>query len=161
MVASILTVLSALALLSTAAVVVEGWTLASTAQGASFFNAFNFFTDNDPTHGFVKYVDKATATNKGLIYTQNNQAIIKTDNTTITTTGRQSVRLVSTASYNTGLFIFDLEHMPTGCGTWPAFWMVGPNWPNSGEIDVRNCQMFLMLNDKLTLLLCFLCSLDH
>ena len=26
--------------------------------------------------------------------------------------------------------------MPTGCGTWPAFWMVGPNWPNGGEIDI-------------------------
>src|SRR5690348_578727 len=26
--------------------------------------------------------------------------------------------------------------MPEGCGTWPAFWMVGPNWPNGGEIDI-------------------------
>lgn len=22
------------------------------------------------------------------------------------------------------------------CGVWPAFWMFGPNWPNSGEIDI-------------------------
>lgn len=27
--------------------------------------------------------------------------------------------------------------MPGGiCGTWPAFWMFGPNWPSSGEIDI-------------------------
>lgn len=26
--------------------------------------------------------------------------------------------------------------MPVGCGTWPAFWMFGPNWPASGEIDI-------------------------
>lgn len=26
--------------------------------------------------------------------------------------------------------------MPVGCGTWPAYWMFGPNWPNSGEIDI-------------------------
>eukprot|EP01087_Luapelamoeba_hula_P008042 TRINITY_DN2000_c0_g3_i2.p1 TRINITY_DN2000_c0_g3~~TRINITY_DN2000_c0_g3_i2.p1 ORF type:complete len:212 (-),score=38.60 TRINITY_DN2000_c0_g3_i2:70-705(-) len=26
--------------------------------------------------------------------------------------------------------------MPEGCGTWPAFWMVGPDWPNKGEIDI-------------------------
>jgi len=26
--------------------------------------------------------------------------------------------------------------MPFGCGTWPAYWTVGPNWPNSGEVDV-------------------------
>lgn len=26
--------------------------------------------------------------------------------------------------------------MPTGCGTWPAFWMCGADWPNNGEIDI-------------------------
>ncbi|KAI9875363.1 MAG: hypothetical protein M1830_008581 [Pleopsidium flavum] len=27
--------------------------------------------------------------------------------------------------------------MPGGvCGTWPAFWTVGPDWPNNGEIDI-------------------------
>lgn len=26
--------------------------------------------------------------------------------------------------------------MPVGCGTWPAFWMFGPNWPAGGEIDI-------------------------
>jgi len=50
--------------------------------------------------------------------------------------GRNSVRLVSKKAWNYGLVIIDLQHMPTGCGTWPAFWMVGPNWPNSGEIDI-------------------------
>lgn len=26
--------------------------------------------------------------------------------------------------------------MPVGCGTWPAFWSNGPDWPNKGEIDI-------------------------
>ncbi|KAI9720052.1 MAG: hypothetical protein M1812_003179 [Candelaria pacifica] len=27
--------------------------------------------------------------------------------------------------------------MPGGiCGTWPAFWTLGPDWPNGGEIDI-------------------------
>ncbi len=26
--------------------------------------------------------------------------------------------------------------MPFGCGTWPALWMLGPDWPNYGEIDI-------------------------
>lgn len=116
----------------------SAWTLKSTASGSSFFDAFTFFTDSDPTHGFVKYVDKSTATSSGLISTQNNKVIIKADNSTVTPNGRPSVRIVSQASYSSGLFILDLEHMPSGCGTWPAYWMVGPDWPNNGEIDVRN-----------------------
>lgn len=43
--------------------------------------------------------------------------------------GRPSIRLTSKKSYNSGLVILDVEHMPVGCGTWPAFWMVGPKWP--------------------------------
>ncbi|KAF2400431.1 hypothetical protein EJ06DRAFT_430356 [Trichodelitschia bisporula] len=50
--------------------------------------------------------------------------------------GRPSVRLISNNSYTHGLFILDLSHMPVGCGTWPAFWTLGPNWPNNGEIDI-------------------------
>lgn len=25
--------------------------------------------------------------------------------------------------------------MPTGMGTWPAWWSYGPDWPENGEID--------------------------
>jgi hypothetical protein len=50
--------------------------------------------------------------------------------------GRDSIRLSSKAVFNSGLFILDIAHMPEGCGTWPAYWLFGPNWPNSGEIDI-------------------------
>lgn len=50
--------------------------------------------------------------------------------------GRNAIRLESKRTYTTGLFILDLEHMPHGCGVWPAFWTCGANWPNNGEIDV-------------------------
>lgn len=52
--------------------------------------------------------------------------------------GRDSVRISSKETYDDALFVLDLEHMPEGCATWPAFWTVtkkGP-WPHGGEIDV-------------------------
>lgn len=53
------------------------------------------------------------------------------------TTGRRSVRLTSTRTYSSGLFIFDILHSPFGCATWPALWLSDPNnWPTNGEIDV-------------------------
>jgi len=37
---------------------------------------------------------------------------------------------------NQNLFIFDIAAMPAVCGTWPAVWFTGANWPYQGEIDV-------------------------
>ncbi|KAI8329619.1 concanavalin A-like lectin/glucanase domain-containing protein [Chlamydoabsidia padenii] len=116
---------------------VAAWNLVSTLSGTNFWDGFSFSTDPDPTHGFVQYVSQPTANSLGLTYVQNGKVIIKADNTTVSSSGgRNSVRLTSKRSYTGGLFILDLAHMPYGCGTWPAFWLVGPNWPNSGEIDV-------------------------
>ena len=45
---------------------------------------------------------------------------------------RDSVRLEGKRRFNRGLFILDVRHMPAGCGTWPAFWLVDElNWPVS------------------------------
>jgi beta-glucanase (GH16 family) len=51
--------------------------------------------------------------------------------------GRPSVRITSNNAYTHGLFVLDVNHMPFGCGTWPAFWTVGPNWPSHGEIGMN------------------------
>jgi len=106
-------------------------------QGNTFFNNFNFFTAADPTHGYVTYVDYNTAQKNGLISTSANSIIMKADDTNVASgSGRMSVRIESYKTFNAGLFIIDLTHMPAGCGTWPAFWTCGPNWPNNGEIDI-------------------------
>ncbi|KKY18400.1 hypothetical protein UCRPC4_g04970 [Phaeomoniella chlamydospora] len=117
---------------------IAGYTLQDDYSGSSFFSMFDFFTDADPTSGFVDYVDQSTAQNAGLISTNNGSVYIGVDYTNVASSaGRQSVRLTSSASYNHGLVILDLEHMPGGiCGTWPAFWMLGPDWPTNGEIDI-------------------------
>ncbi|BCS19055.1 glycoside hydrolase family 16 protein [Aspergillus puulaauensis] len=100
-----------------------------------FFDKFDFFTDSDPTNGHVKYVDRDTAQSGELIST-GSSIHMGVDHTNNAPDGRQSVRLSSTQTYHHGLFILDLGHLPTGCGTWPAFWILGPDWPNGGEVDI-------------------------
>ncbi|KAI9834800.1 MAG: hypothetical protein M1819_002886 [Sarea resinae] len=104
---------------------------------STFFSQFTFFTDSDPTHGFVTYVDQSTAQSDGLISTTSDTVTMGVDHTNVQTSGRPSVRITSNTVYNHALVVLDAAHMPGGiCGTWPAFWMVGPNWPNDGEIDI-------------------------
>lgn len=57
------------------------------------------------------------------------------DQTKVVSGGRDSVRIHSNYIFNGGLILMDAHHMPTGCGSWPAWWANGPNWPHGGEID--------------------------
>lgn len=127
--------LAASALLALMSGVKAAYTLKDDYSGTNFFSMFDFFTDADPTHGYVDYVAQSAAQSAGLINTNNNQAYIGVDTKNVASgRGRQSVRLTSKATYNTGLIILDLEHMPGSiCGSWPAFWTVGPDWPNNGK----------------------------
>ncbi|KAG8527106.1 uncharacterized protein KY384_008535 [Bacidia gigantensis] len=94
--------------------------------------------EDDPTHGYVNYIDQSSAQGGGLIGVNNGVVTIKSDSTKAGAgRGRDSVRVTSKKQYTHGLVILDLEHMPgSACGIWPAFWMTGPNWPNQGEIDI-------------------------
>ncbi|KAL8668309.1 MAG: hypothetical protein Q9168_007058, partial [Polycauliona sp. 1 TL-2023] len=107
-----------------------------TGNGAMRDKAVEFF--DDPTHGFVNFVDQSTATSKGLLEAGNGTVTLRADSTNVASgRGRDSLRLSSKATYNHGLIVVDLAHMPgNACGVWPAFWTTGPNWPSSGEIDI-------------------------
>lgn len=117
-----------------------GYTLTDDYQKHDFFNNFEAFTEQDPTQGFVQYHDyqvSVTNGNVGTVANFKNASYMGVDTERVTTTGRPSVRITSIKSYNHGLFIADIAHMPGGtCGVWPAFWMVGPDWPKNGEIDI-------------------------
>lgn len=106
-----------------------GYSLEDDYSAGNFFSMFDFFTYPDPTHGFVNYVDQGTAQAAGLIHTNGSSVYMGVDSYNIAPNGRNSVRLTSNKVYNHGLIILDVAHMPEGCGTWPAFWTVGPNWP--------------------------------
>eukprot|EP01100_Stratorugosa_tubuloviscum_P010861 TRINITY_DN473_c0_g2_i2.p1 TRINITY_DN473_c0_g2~~TRINITY_DN473_c0_g2_i2.p1 ORF type:complete len:326 (+),score=109.48 TRINITY_DN473_c0_g2_i2:85-1062(+) len=103
----------------------------------NFFDSFNFYNGPDPTHGYVYYTSRQEAFDWGYVSYTNNKVRIGCDSWSVSVgSGRGSVRIESYESFDNGLFIFDLDHMPSGCGTWPAYWLCGPNWPNNGEIDV-------------------------
>ncbi|RMZ77100.1 hypothetical protein DV737_g4537, partial [Chaetothyriales sp. CBS 132003] len=51
-------------------------------SGSSFFDGFTFFTDADPTNGFVDYLSYSDAQSAGLIST-GSSAIMRVDNTTV------------------------------------------------------------------------------
>jgi Glycosyl hydrolases family 16 len=105
---------------------------------SAFASMFDFFTDNDPTSGYVNYISQSAAESAGLFSTTSNSVRMAVDSTNVAIgRGRDSIRISSKKAYNHGLVILDLAHMPGGqCGTWPAFWLLGPGWPNNGEIDI-------------------------
>ena len=116
-----------------------GYTLEDDYSPANFFSMFNFITGPDSsTQGYANYLSQSDAQADGLINTNNNAVHMGVDSTNVASSpGRNTIRIESKKQYNHGLVILDLGHMPGGvCGTWPAFWMYGPNWPNSGEIDI-------------------------
>eukprot|EP00933_Yihiella_yeosuensis_P082549 TRINITY_DN9646_c0_g1_i1.p1 TRINITY_DN9646_c0_g1~~TRINITY_DN9646_c0_g1_i1.p1 ORF type:complete len:455 (-),score=96.92 TRINITY_DN9646_c0_g1_i1:28-1320(-) len=119
------------------------YTLHKDYMQGNFFDKWEFFNDGDPTHGFVDYVDRKTAEDTSLINHTDKGVYIGSDFLTEvprSNRGRQSIRLESTEQYNGGLFIITTDHMPTGCATWPAFWMFGQaeghTWPEWGEYDI-------------------------
>ncbi|KAG6333764.1 hypothetical protein ID866_5326 [Astraeus odoratus] len=131
--------------------------LSDNIVGNDFYNAFIFEAIADPAHGRVNYTDQVTAQQLGLVSATQNSFTLSADDTTVlsaTGPGRNSFRIRSTGLYTTHVAIFDIVHMPEGCGTWPvgfsltvvfsdfnfltqAVWeTLESDWPNSGEIDI-------------------------
>ncbi|KAH9913698.1 endo-beta-glucanase [Epithele typhae] len=115
------------------------YTISDSYKGTDFLTGFIHENITDPTHGRVTYVSQADALAKNLTYARGSTLIIRTDDTTVLSAdgpGRDSVRLRSNKMYTTHVSIWNIHHMPQGCGTWPAVWEVGSVWPDYGEVDI-------------------------
>lgn len=85
----------------------------------------------------VTYVDAATANQTSLAGFVRGKVYLTVDRRGGPSTVRASTRVQSKKTYNKGLFVADLEHMPVGCSVWPAYWTLGVGgWPGHGEIDI-------------------------
>jgi hypothetical protein len=97
-----------------------------------------------------------------LTFATDASAILRVDSSTPkASAGRNSVRIESKSTYDTGLFIFDILHTPYGCATWPALWLTdGYNWPVNGEIDVVEANNKGTEGNEVTLHTTAGCSMD-
>mmetsp|Transcript_24539 Transcript_24539/g.40911 ORF Transcript_24539/g.40911 Transcript_24539/m.40911 type:complete len:386 (-) Transcript_24539:303-1460(-) len=137
--------------------------LLRSTDAVNFFDNFDFDTNftvsgeviNDPTHGFVEYVDEKTAVELGMVKaTEDEKLYIGVNYNTTEVTAENPPKSIRVHSKFTidghHLVVIDLDHMPStipvnedaesaGCGLWPAFWLKGyepPTWPENGEIDI-------------------------
>ncbi|KIJ18732.1 glycoside hydrolase family 16 protein [Paxillus involutus ATCC 200175] len=119
----------------------DQYVLNTSFVGSEFFQGFTWQDIDDPTHGYVNYVDKETAVERNLSYATQDTFIMRADDWSVVepgARGRDSVRLQSQNAYGDGFYVLDITHMPAGCATWPAWWtlsQLGP-WPQGGEIDI-------------------------
>ncbi|KAH9921398.1 concanavalin A-like lectin/glucanase domain-containing protein [Fomitopsis serialis] len=136
---------------SSAAAASSPWKLKQSYEGSSFFGGWSFFTDADPTGGTVDYVDGSAAQSANLTGVNSaGNAYMRVDTTPVVSGTRKSVRITTEFTYTQALVVLDAVHIPTGCGTWPAFWSNGPNWPAGGEIDIVE-GVNTYTNDQVTL----------
>ncbi|PPJ59987.1 hypothetical protein CBER1_02699 [Cercospora berteroae] len=138
-------------------------TLQTNLSGPTFFDAFDFWTQYDPTYaqskagllyenradqvasfGFVEYIDRGAAQALQMLHVTDGVAYFGADAVQMydpyANKGRKSLRLSTKQTFNHGLFIIDLSHMPSSvCGIWPAMWMLGNGplpWPAYGQLDI-------------------------
>jgi len=118
------------------------YTLQKAFVGPDFFSddTWSFFTQDDPTLGNVDYVSKEIAMAAGMAKAEEGRVYIGPGLQGIKPGMKiPSVRLQSVETFNSVLIILSMDHQPTGCGVWPAFWMTGDDpehpWPVWGEAD--------------------------
>ncbi|EJD00854.1 nucleophile-disabled Lam16a mutant holds Laminariheptaose in A cyclical conformation [Fomitiporia mediterranea MF3/22] len=134
--------LLAVSLLSLTPCLVSGafYSISDYFVGKGFLFGFEFEAIEDPTHGRVTYVDRHTALAENLTFARGDTFIMRADDKEVlspTGPGRKSVRIRSRKTFTTHVVVFDIRHMPEGCGTWPAAWeTLEADWPDSGEVDV-------------------------
>lgn len=85
--------------------------LSDTYMGAGFFTSWEFetYSDGDPTHGRVNYVNQSYAMQQGLAEVEGSTFIMRVDSTTVLNpngTGRDSVRIKSKKQYTEHLVVY-------------------------------------------------------
>ncbi|KAF9002493.1 glycoside hydrolase family 16 protein [Cyathus striatus] len=114
--------------------------LSENVVGDEFYRFFEFESIPDPTHGRVNYVDEHTARTSNLTYAKDDTFVLRADDATVLNPdgpGRNSVRIRSRKTYTNHVAVFNIRHMPQGCGTWAAVReTLEANQPYGGVVDI-------------------------
>lgn len=96
---------------------------------SAFTNGFSFST-GVWNGGSATYVNQSVAVAQGVLADVGGAVWMGTK---IVANERISVRLNSRRRYTGGVWVFDVAHVPIGCGAWPALWMINAA---GDEVDV-------------------------
>ncbi|PIL25507.1 hypothetical protein GSI_12432 [Ganoderma sinense ZZ0214-1] len=122
------------------AVLAGTWNECDSYSGKSFLSGFNHMAIPRPhPRPSVRLSPKRPRSKKNLTFAKGDTLILRADHTTKLSAsgpGRDSFRLMSKKTYTNHVSVWNVRHMPRGCGTWPALWEFGSNWPAHGEVDV-------------------------
>ncbi len=107
-------------------------------QGKDLLNYYDFLDgpDSAGSAGFQTYVSRRRAHQLKLLQFHPDGALMIKS---APNAGKQrlSIRLEGKRRFDRGLFMLHVDHIPAGCGTWPAFWLTDEDhWPYNGEIDI-------------------------
>ena len=106
-----------------------GYGLKAKYDASNFFDedSFLFYNGWDVfTKGLALYLPKEEANSLGIARIEDDKVYlgVDTENTSSQEpgegNGRKSVRLEDTQTFDNGLFVADFDHLPSGCGMWPA-----------------------------------------
>lgn len=94
--------------------------------GPQFFEMFSFLDHPDELGGYVRFLDRHSAREAGLVQASSDRVFIGVDKSSGAASAPVgSVRVSSKAVFSSGIFVLSLDHVPTGCGSWPSLWMSG------------------------------------
>jgi len=141
------------------------YNLVDLQEGLDLFHAYDFYQgkDSNGSHAYVNYVTRKEAMDGNIANvtmervvgdifsggrrpsssstsskpTEKEEPFVYMSTAPTDKGPRDAVRMEGKKRYDRGLFIIDLRHMPAGCASWPAFWLVDEeDWPVNGEIDI-------------------------
>lgn len=109
------------------------------ARGSNFFDDFDFKLDNF-NYGAAAYLTQEEAVAAGVVKAFDTHAILQTGKSVGNRSlpKRESAFIQSKKGWKHFLLMVRFDHLPWGCGLWPAMWTLGfgKEWPEGGEIDI-------------------------